>query len=129
MLRSDVEIALREVETAHREMQARFESMQAARVDVQYLTERWRLLPGDDRSASFLLEDLLDAQDRLTLEEMRYLESQVAYAIASLNLKRETGVLLQSEQLQPYGQVNNGLPRLTVDRQALPKPPPQYMAP
>ena len=121
-LRADVEIALREVETSHREMQARLESMRAAQVDVQYLLERWRLLPGDDRSASFLLEDLLDAQDRLTTEEGRYLDSQVAYAISSLNLKRETGILLRSERIEPQRAVAGGLPQLIVDQTGPPSP-------
>ena len=38
--------------------------MIAAQIDVDYLQRRWELLPGEDRAASFLLEDLIDSQDQ-----------------------------------------------------------------
>jgi outer membrane protein TolC len=122
MLQAEVEIAVREVETAYGELQGRREAMQAARVDVQYLTERWRWLPGDDRSASFLLSDLLDAQDRLALEQNAYLDAQVAYSLALLELKRKTGTLLQSEQIDIRRGERDGLPALLLDKPPVTQP-------
>ncbi|QDU99018.1 TolC family protein [Lignipirellula cremea] len=99
-LHADVEVAVREVETAYREMQARYVSMAAADSDVCYLQRRWEELPGDDRAASFLLADLLDAQDRLVLEEFGFSRSHVDYTLSLTRLKRATGTLLQYEEIE-----------------------------
>ncbi|MEQ8786458.1 MAG: TolC family protein [Pirellulaceae bacterium] len=124
MLQADVDIAVREVATTFRELQAKRQAMQAALVDVQYLTERWRLLPGDDRSASFLLSDVLDAQDRLALEQIGYLDAQVAYSLAMLELKRQTGTLLQSERIGIRRGERDGIPALLLETPG-PSPPAQ----
>jgi outer membrane protein TolC len=118
-LQAEVVVTVREVETSYRELQGRRESMRAALIDVQYLNERWRLLPGDDRSASFLLANLLDAQDRLALEQSAYLDAQVAYSLALLEFKRRTGTLLRSEQIEIRRGERDGIPALLLD-----KPPP-----
>jgi len=99
-LRAEVEVSVREVDTAYRELQGKFHSMVAAESDAGYLQRRWELLPGDDRSASFLLEDLLDAQDRLSAEESGFAKSQVDYALSLTRLNRATGTLLQREQIE-----------------------------
>jgi len=99
-LRAEVEVSVREVDTAYRELQSKFHSMVAAESDAGYLQRRWELLPGDDRSASFLLEDLLDAQDRLSVEESGFAKSQVEYALSLTRLNRATGTLLQREQIE-----------------------------
>jgi outer membrane protein TolC len=93
-LTAEVEIAVRDVRTAHRELQAKFEAMAANVADVRYLRQRWKLLPGDDRSASLLLEDILNAQDRLVEEETSFLRAQVDYATSLAKLRRATGTLL-----------------------------------
>ncbi|MFV1965126.1 MAG: TolC family protein [Pirellulaceae bacterium] len=74
----EVEIAVRAVQTAHRDIQANYRSMTATQAEVDYLQDRWTRLPGDDRSASFLLEDLLRAQDRLADAEFSFAEVQIA---------------------------------------------------
>ena len=63
-LTTEVEIAVREVDTSYREMQAKLDAISAIVIDVRYLRERWELLPGDDRSASLVLEDILGAQEK-----------------------------------------------------------------
>ena len=70
-LSTEVEVAVREVSATFRELLGKYRAMNAAVAEVDYLTRRWELLSGDDRSGSFLLEDLLDAQDRLAIEETR----------------------------------------------------------
>jgi len=99
-LNAEVEVAVREVETAYREFQAKYQSMTAAAADVDYLTRRWELLPGDDRAASFLLEDLLDAQDRLAFEEAGFAHAQVDYTLSHTKLRRSMGTLLQQERIE-----------------------------
>jgi len=99
LLHAEVEIAVREVETAFREVQGNYVSMCAAEADEEYLQRRWEMLPGDDRAASFLLADLLDAQDRLNSAEYSFAQSQVAYTLSLTLLNRATGTLLKHEQV------------------------------
>ncbi len=114
----EVEIAVREVTTTHREMLGKFLAMEAAVAEVDYLTQRWQLLAGDDRSVSFLLEDLLDAQDRLAIEEYGFAVAQRDYTISQVVLKRATGILLQQEQIEPVRVYRGGLPELHFERTA-----------
>lgn len=96
-LQLEVEIAVREVETSHKEFLAKRESVVAATSELGYITERWKLLPSDERSASLVLEDVLAAQERLTAEEFGMLRSEVNYNLAVMELKRVTGTLLEME--------------------------------
>ena len=78
-------------------MLARFQAMIAADTEANYLLERWRLLPGNDQTTSFLLEDVLDAQERVAAEEQDFVEAQVAYVISVVRLKRASGILLSCD--------------------------------
>lgn len=91
---TDVEISVREMQTAYQEMLSHFQAMVAAENEASYLEERWKLLPGNDQSLSFLLENLLDAQVRVAAEEADFVNSQVGYVLSVVNLKRSTGILL-----------------------------------
>ena len=91
----DVDIAVREIHTAYREMVSKQRSVHAADAEVQYLDERWRMLPTPQDSAVLLLENLLDAQQRLGSEESAYATAQVAYARSWIALRRAMGTLLQ----------------------------------
>ena len=116
-LMTEVEIAVRELRTTNREMESTFWSMLAAAEEVNYLDERWQLLPGDDRSASFLLEDLLDAQKRLATEEYLFAEAQSSYTVALINQKRASGTLLQYEQIEAHRVCHQGVPQIIVKKQ------------
>jgi outer membrane protein TolC len=94
-LRTEVEIAARDMETAQRLQLAKSEAVQAAAMNLQALQRRWEILPGDDRSASFLLQDLLDAQDRLNDEEEGLVQAQVETVLSFARLNRATGVMLK----------------------------------
>lgn len=94
-LKAEVEIAVREVSTTFGEVQSKYKSMVAAAREVDSTTQRFELLPGEDRAASLLLQDLLLAQERLSAEEFAFVEAQIAYAVAQVELKRATGVLLE----------------------------------
>jgi outer membrane protein TolC len=91
---TEVEIAVREVRTTYQEMLSTFHAMHAAETEAQFLAERWRLLVGSDQSSTLLLEDLLDAQERATDEEGKFVSAQVGYVLALAALKRTMGVLL-----------------------------------
>ncbi|MCA9264755.1 MAG: TolC family protein [Planctomycetales bacterium] len=116
-LQLEAEVAVREVQTAERELQAKRQSVLAAESEVDYLTQRWKLLPGEDRSASLLLEDLLSAQERLAQQELDYLESEVTFSLALANLRRATGTLLQFENVVvSKGTGIDGLPSVQLDK-------------
>jgi outer membrane protein TolC len=98
-LRSEVEVAAREVGTTYREMQANYTAMEAADEAVTQIYEWWQVLSGSDRSASLLLENLLDAQERLYVEEESFLRSQLSYNVSHIAYLRALGTLLQSESI------------------------------
>lgn len=90
-----VEIAVREVDTSYREMAGKYEAMIAVQTEADYLEDRWRLLAGSQDSAVLLLENLLDAQERVAQEEAAMVRSQINYAMSIVRLKREMGTLLR----------------------------------
>jgi outer membrane protein TolC len=129
MLMTDVEIAVRDVTATHQEMIGKYRAMQAAAVELEYTTRRWQLLSGEDRSASFLLEDLLDAQDRLAVEEYGFALAQRNYTLSLTELKRATGTLLQQEQIEPVRTCSNGLPQLHFQKATGPATPAEVLPP
>jgi outer membrane protein TolC len=108
-LMADVEIGVRDVHASHAEMLSRHQAMAASRIDLEYFSKRWELLPGDDTSASFLLDNILQAQDRLADEESNFAQTQVTYAVAIVRLKQALGILLQSERVETHRVCHNGL--------------------
>jgi len=112
---SEVEIATREVDTSYREMHARYAALEAAREDVGSY-DRWHLIPGEDRAVSIVLEDLLDAQDRLSDEEFRFADAQRAYMVSLTVLRQTTGTLLQHENVFPIELDENGVPRVIFEK-------------
>ena len=90
---TEVELAVREVQTAYQEMQGRYEAMLAAANESEYLTDRWKTLPGADDSVTLLLENLLDSQERLADEEAAFARAQFDYSVATIKLKQATGTL------------------------------------
>jgi hypothetical protein len=95
----------------------------ADEAEISYLTDRWRLLPGDQQVAGVLLEDLLSAQDRLADAELGYTSSLVAYNVALIDLKRATGTLLEFEQITPAEACCDGLPTLMLEKASAPSDP------
>ena len=98
-LKLEVAVAVRELMTSFRELDARAQAMEAADGEVEYITQRWQALGAADRSASLMLEDLLNAQSRLANAEFEYLNSSVTYNLALMNYKKAVGTLLQEEQI------------------------------
>lgn len=116
----EVAVAVREIDTSSREMFAKQEAMQARASQLDALTKRWRALPGEDVVASLALENLLDAQDRLAAAEFEFLESQLTYNLALMNIKRVTGTLLQTENVVIGEDCQNGLPIQVLGKSAAP---------
>lgn len=95
----EVEVAVREVQTSSQEMFAKSQAMEARSAQLDSLTRRWQQLPGEDVAASLALENLLVAQENLANAEFEFLQSQLTYNLSLMNLKRSTGLLLQSENI------------------------------
>jgi outer membrane protein TolC len=91
-----VELAVREVGTSYRESASRYLAMVAAERETAYLNDRWQVLPGNDDSAAQLLDELLDAQQRVFDEQRAMAYAQVDYAVAMIRWKAATGTLLRT---------------------------------
>ncbi|MGE0377463.1 MAG: TolC family protein [Planctomycetaceae bacterium] len=98
---TEVELAVREIETAYREMISRSHALEAAKQEADYLHDRWITVPGSDMTTTLLLEDLLDAQVRLTLAEEAFVRAQVDYSLSLVRVRYATGTLLGWEWNPP----------------------------
>ena len=90
---NEVELSVREIATTYQEMNGRYQSMLAAENETSFLLDRWQTLPNIDDSVTLLLEDLLDAQERLADEEQSFSKAQFDYAVAVVELKQAMGTL------------------------------------
>lgn len=116
-LQLEVKVSVREVETAQAEMQSQAQAMNASTVELDYLEKRWEHLPGEDGTASLMLDNLLQSQNRLALNEFNFLTAQVTYNLALWNVKKATGELLQTEQVSWGKACVDDLPTIIVDKQ------------
>ena len=98
-IRLEVEVAVRELRTSQNETHTKYQALAARAMQLDALTKRWERLPGVDLTTSLALENLLIAQEHLERAEFEYLQSQLTYNLALVNLKRATGLLLQHEQV------------------------------
>ena len=112
---TDVEVAVRETQTAFAEMTVKKQAIAAAEREVAYLEHRWKLLPDPDESAVLLIEDLLDAQERLADEERGFVTAQVGYALSWVQLRKSMGVLLRFDNCQ----ASQGAPPQSLDAEAI----------
>ena len=112
----EVRTSVREVNASQQELAAKEEAMQARVDQMNYIEQRWQRLPGQGTSAVLTLENLLLAQERVAAAEFEYLESQMTYNLALMNLKRTTGLLLQAESIQIGRGCQDGLPTQYVGR-------------
>ena len=98
-VKTEVDIAVRELQTSHREIEAKRRALAAAEAEVNTIEKRWKLLIDGSGTASLNLEALLRAQERVTAAEREFVTSQLTYSLAMVNLKRANGTLLQSESV------------------------------
>jgi hypothetical protein len=98
---TEVEISSREVDTAWRELLGKYQAMSAAENEVNYLQDRFAVLPMVEESSMLLLEDLLDGYERLADEEAAFAQAQTNYALSIIQLRRATGTMLRSRHDAP----------------------------
>lgn len=132
-VRAEVEIAERELVALSRELDSRFRAMQALRAEINYLFNRWRLLPGEGQDAGVLLDDILSAQERLADAEQAFVGTQVEMGMAQVQLLRATGELLEKQNIEPVAVARDGRPVYLLERPNKVvdrfQPPPEVAAP
>lgn len=104
MVVSDAQISWRRLETAWQTAVAAQDAIDAARADLSQNEARWEafaLVEGDlsdGQSPTTLLDQLLDAQQRLANAELTWAQAMADFKIAEINLKRATGSLMDYYQ-------------------------------
>lgn len=117
----EVQVSVREANTALRKMNSQFAALRSAQTEVYAMDQRKAIEVGDGTNGVVYLERLMEAQDRLTESEYEFLRSQIAYNIALANLDRATGMLLQTSEVQPrrYKDIDEyfkNLPTLKIEK-------------
>ena len=97
----DVDNVLRDIEAARATANGQQQAMLAAKAELDYILGRWRMLPGEDRSTSLMLDESLDALDRLVNAEGALAQAQVEFAMTLIQYKRSTGQLFQVQPMTP----------------------------
>jgi len=125
-LKLETRVAVREVETSFDELDTKLTALTAMRAKSDYILRRWELTPGQGRSGSYVLEDLLASHSQLARAENEYLASVVTYNLALMNVKRATGMLLQHEQVAIGRACVNGLPTQVLHKPHVVQPGMQF---
>lgn len=97
----EVKVAVREVSTAQRELTSYYYTMRAAERELATLEARRDVDTGLGRWTSGYLNELIDSQRRLGQAEESYAGAVAVYNVALRNLDRATGVLLESQGIDP----------------------------
>jgi outer membrane protein TolC len=93
----ELEVSANEFVTANNELVRRGEALKLASADQATITTRWQSgLGGGGGGADgvLYLDQLLNAQDRVTASELDYAEAQATAMVAAANLSRARGTLL-----------------------------------
>ena len=115
-VQTEVDIAVRELKTAHQEVYAKYRALSAAEAEANTIEQRWLRMADGSGTAALNLESLLRALERITEAERDYVTSQLTYNLASINLKRTNGTLLQSEDVIASQGCENGCGSINITK-------------
>lgn len=99
-VRLEVEKSVREIKTTYREMLCQAHAIMGNLSEIEYLNSRWEASLDEQRSSAVLLDDLLNAHDRLARSEGLYASALVAYNAGFANLNRATGTLIDCRTIR-----------------------------
>lgn len=121
----EVQVAVRELDTAYREMLSQYQAMLAYKKNLSYLEARKsvNLQPNDQ---SRFLEQLLDAQKKVSDSEQAFLQSYIAYNISHSNLDRATGLFLEVRRISPQEEEDDKTKLPVIRLKQIEKPQPTY---
>ncbi len=98
----EVKVSMREVHTSYRDLSAKYDSMLAAREDLEHLQKRREaMFLGGDTTAISYIEYVIDAQQRRATAEENFLRAVATYNVALTTLERSKGNLLAYETIAP----------------------------
>ena len=98
-VQTEVDIAVRELNTSYLEIGAKSRALAAAEAEAETIKQRWLRMVDGNGSGGLNLESLIAAQERVTDSEAEYVNSILTYNLAMINLKRTNGTLLSSENV------------------------------
>lgn len=96
---TEVDIAVRELNTSYKELGAKGRALAAAEAEATTIEQRWLRMVDGSGTSGLNLESLLRAQERVTATEAEYATSILTYNLSMVNLKRSNGSLLQTENV------------------------------
>jgi outer membrane protein TolC len=107
-VQTEVDIAVRELNTSYMEIGAKSRALAAAEAEAETIEQRWLRMVDGNGSAGLNLESLIAAQERVTENEREYVNSVLTYNLAMINLKRSNGTLLGSQNVNVSKTCSNG---------------------
>ena len=121
---AESQVALRRVASASETLLAAEAAIQAARSDREQFEKRWEsfaLVEGDHaegQNPTTILDQLLDAQDRLASAETVYVQSERELKVAEVSLQRTMGTLLMTQNVSAARGFEGDTPRIDVIKSA-----------
>lgn len=106
-LRLEVEVAVRELQTAHTEMTAQKRAVEASVAQLEFQHRRWELIPDEEGGAALKLDNLLVAQERLAMTENAHTQAWITYNLAMVSHLRATGEMLTANEISWEDYVND----------------------
>ena len=107
-VQTEVDIAVRELNTSYLEIGAKSRALAAAEAEAETIEQRWLRMVDGNGSAGLNLESLIAAQERVTENEREYVNSVLTYNLSMVNLKRANGMLLTSQNVNVDKTCNDG---------------------
>ena len=115
-VQTEVDIAVRELNTSFLEIGAKSRALAAAEAEADTIEQRWLRLVDGNGSGGLNLESLLRAQERVTESERDYVTSVLTYNLSMINLKRSNGTLLQSENVIASKNCQDGCSEIDLNK-------------
>jgi len=115
-VRTEVDIAVRELQTSYLEIGAKSRALAAAEAEANTIEARWLRMVDGSGTAALNLESLLRAQERVTDSEREYMTSVLTYNLAMINLKRANGTLLLTENVKANVDCENGCKSIELEK-------------
>ena len=115
-VKTEVDIAVRELRTSYLEIRAKGRALTAAEAEATTIEARWIRLMDGRGTAALNLESLLRAQERVTEAERDYVTSVLTYNLGMVNLKRANGTLLQAESVKISKACENGCKEIHLSK-------------
>ncbi len=106
-MRLEVEVAVRELQTAYTDMLAQKRGVDASTAQLEFQQKRWELIPDEEGGAALKLDNLLVAQERLALTENAHTQAWITYNLAMVNHLRATGEMLTANEIHWEDYVND----------------------